>query len=360
MKKILFVVPLYKNRSPSQRFRIEQFTDFFQENGFICETSNLITPETDRLFYSKGNILQKLFLFFKFGLIRIKDVLRASKYDIVFVQREAFFVGPAIFEKLFSRKTKLVFDFDDAIWLPNISKANKKLEWLKNYKKTSKIIAYADSVIAGNEYLKQYALQYNKTVVVIPTTVDTNKYKKLKSTDTTDTVVIGWSGSVTTVQHFEYAIGFLKKLKEKYGRKIEIKLIGDGAYQNEVLGIKGIAWNNETEIQDLSEFDIGIMPLPDDEWTNGKCGLKGLLYMALEIPAVMSPVGVNTEIIQDGENGFLAAQEEEWVEKLSRLIDDKDLRIRLGKAGRKTVVEKYSVEANKKKYLTVFNEVLSK
>ena len=127
---------------------------------------------------------------------------------------------------------------------------------------------------------------------------------------------------------------------------------------NEELGIKGIGWNKEDEIKELSSFDIGIMPLPNDEWSSGKCGLKGLQYMALSIPTVMSPVGVNNEIIKDGENGVLADTKEEWVERISLLIDSRELREKMGAAARKTVVEKYSTESQKEVYLNSFNSLL--
>lgn len=229
--------------------------------------------------------------------------------------------------------------------------------WLKNPDKTGKIIRIADLIFAGNEYLAEYARKFNDNVVIIPTTIDTNEYRNLLL-NTHPSVCIGWSGSMTTIKHFEYAIPFLTQLKNKYGNKISFKVIGDGSYRNEALGITGIAWNKEDEIKELSSFDIGIMPLPHDEWAKGKCGLKGLQYMALEIPTVMSPVGVNMEIIKDGTNGFLAETTDEWVEKVSLLLESEELRHKIGKEGRKTVVEKYSIESQKKNYLNHFNNII--
>jgi glycosyltransferase involved in cell wall biosynthesis len=112
-----------------------------------------------------------------------------------------------------------------------------------------------------------------------------------------------------------------------------------------------VKWKKETEIEDLSRITIGVMPLQHDIWSEGKCGFKGLQYMALEIASIMSPVGVNTSIIQDGINGFLASSPEEWKGKLELLLKDKELRKMLGKAGKRTIDERYSIEANLDKYL---------
>jgi glycosyltransferase involved in cell wall biosynthesis len=192
--------------------------------------------------------------------------------------------------------------------------------------------------------------------VIIPVTIDTdlykNEYRTLK-----EEICIGWSGSVTTVEHFETKIQALADIKRKYKEKVYFKIIGDGKYYNELLQTEGLPWKKETEVQDLSEFDIGIMPLPDTEWAKGKCGLKGLQYMALGVPTIMSPVGVNSEIIQDGENGFLADSDEEWINKLSLLIESVQLRKKLGDAGRKTVEEKYSIHAVSKLYLKYFDQL---
>ena len=313
------------------------------------------------MFYQPGNFRRKLYFFLKSVFVRLKDLRRMNAYDLIFVQREAFMTGSTFFEKQFSNaKAKLVFDFDDAIWHLDVSEANRKLSWLKNPGKTANIIALADLVLAGNEYLAAYARTHNSHVKVIPTTVDTDTYKRSGIHNKSDSLCIGWSGSLTTIKHFDFTVPALEKLKEKYGNRIHFKVIGDSSYQNSKLGIQGIAWDMKTELAELSEFDIGIMPLPDDEWTKGKCGLKGLVYMSLEIPTVMSPIGVNTDIIQEGVNGFLASGVDEWVDKLSQLIDSAELRNRIGKEGRKIVLEKYSVQSQQNAYLQLFNQLLGK
>jgi len=152
---------------------------------------------------------------------------------------------------------------------------------------------------------------------------------------------------------------FLTAIKKKYPL-VEISVVGDAEYVNESLGIKGIAWSSATEVEMINTFSIGIMPLPDDEWAKGKCGLKGLSYMACEVPTVMSPVGVNTEIIEQGKNGFLASTTQEWITCLSQLIENATLRESIGKAGRQTVLEKYSVASQQNNYLNAFNELLAK
>lgn len=357
MPKILFIANHRPDRSPSQRFRFEQYLNYLKKNGWDYDFSYLISKKDDTVFYKKGHFFQKMIIILKAFNIRWKNVLKAAEYDIIFIQREAFITGTTFFEKKFSKsKAKVVYDFDDSIWISNVSEANKKWNWLKNPNKTKEIITISDMIFAGNQYLADYAKQSNKNVEIIPTTIDTKEYKKISSNNSK--ICIGWSGSITTIQHFEYAIPFLLELKKKYSEEIEFKVIGDKNYTHTELEINGIGWNKEDEIKELSSFDIGIMPLPNDKWASGKCGLKGLQYMALEIPTIMSPVGVNTKIIEDGINGFLAESKEEWVEKLSILIESEISRNKIGSAGRETVINKYSVVANQKKYLTLFNQLI--
>ncbi|MGL4598287.1 MAG: glycosyltransferase family 4 protein [Bacteroidia bacterium] len=361
MPKILFIAAHRPDRSPSQRFRFEQYLDFLSKHGFQNDYSYLITEKDDQYFYSPGNWFQKFRIFLKSVIRRWRDAMRAGEYDLVFVQREAFMTGSTAFERRVKRSgAKLVFDFDDAIWNLDVSDANRKLGWLKNPGKTAEIIALSDLVIAGNAYLADYAKHHNPgKVAIIPTTIDTDSYQRVAVPKQAGKIIIGWTGSITTIKHFEFALPFLRILKQKYGERLVIKVIGDPSYTNAELSIQGLRWSSQTEIQDLSDIDIGIMPLPDDEWTKGKCGLKGLQYMALAIPTIMSPVGVNTEIIQDGINGFLASETQEWVQKIELLMESVALRKQIGEAARKTVVEKYSIRAQERRYLEVLSALVA-
>ncbi len=360
-KRILFIASHRPGRAPGQRFRFEQYFEYLEQNGFECELSYMLTAEDDKVLYKKGHYAEKFFIHQRSLARRRKDAARAKEFDIVFIFREALLTGSTRFEKRFSRSgPKVVFDFDDAIWHLDVSDANRMFGWLKKPGKTGKIIGMSHMVFAGNNYLAAYARKFNSNVVIVPTTIDTDEYRPVPVTRDPGKIVIGWSGSITTIKHFEFALPFLRLLKKKYGDKISIKVIGDGSYINEELGIHGLPWKKEDEVKELSTFDIGIMPLPDDEWANGKCGLKGLQYMALGIPTLMSPVGVNSEIVQQGVNGFLPSTTEEWVDQIEALIASAELRQKMGEAARKTVEEKYSVNAWKEKYVELLNRLINK
>ncbi len=357
MPKILFIAIHRPGRSPSQRFRFEQYLTFLQQKGWQYDFSNLISARNDKIFYQKGHVIKKAFIFFKSIIIRCNDLLRASKYDVIFIQREAFFTGTTFFERRLAKSSaKVIFDFDDAIWLPNVSSANKKLEWLKDGEKARKIIAVSDLVIGGNQFLVDYALAFNRNSIVIPTTIDF-KHHQIKNVKPSGKISIGWTGTATTLPYLEAILPLLVQLKLKYKEAIDFKIIVDVDKTYASLNASTTPWNRANEIEELNKIDIGIMPLPDNQWTQGKCGFKGLQYMSLGIPTIMSPVGVNTEIIEEGVNGFLANSAEEWITKISQLIDSKELRTTIGEEGRKTVKDKYSVEANKQKYLDAFNGV---
>ncbi len=374
MPSLLIIADHRLNRSPSQRYRFEQYLNYFKSEGFEWELSEIITEKDDKLFYGPGNYFAKAWILLKSFFIRFNDLRRAKKFDVIFIQREALLLGSSYFEKQFYKKNKVVFDFDDSIWLLDTSPENKKFEFLKNPDKTKINIANAHCVIAGNSFLASYAKQFNPNTVIIPTTIDSdfhiskpelrNKVLDFTSTPLSVTsrtekkIVIGWSGSISTIKHFEIAIPALKEIQRKYPNQIEIHVIGQGSYSHPEINVISKNWSAQTEVDDLNKFDIGIMPLPNDEWVKGKCGLKGLSYMACGVATIMSAVGVNSEIITHGENGFLATTQQEWIQYLSQLIENPDLRLNLGIGGRETVVKNYSVNAHKDTYLGVLKSLI--
>lgn len=356
MPKVLILCAHRPKRSPSQRYRFEQYLPFLETKGFSFTFSYLLSENDDALFYSKGNLFIKIFILLKGVIIRLNDLLRFKKFDIIFIQREALFFGTSTFElAAFRSGAYVIFDFDDSIWLADTSPGNKKWEWIKNPNKFFTNIQAAHCVIAGNTYLADKAKPLSKNVVLIPTTIDTDFHFPKPELRNKETITIGWSGSISTIKHFETLLPILLQIKNRYGSKIKFKVIGDPEYLNNALGVESLAWSEQTEVDLLNSFDIGIMPLPDDEWASGKCGLKGLSYMACGVASIMSAVGVNNQIIEHGENGLLVSNETEWLENLILLIEDAALRKKLGENGRKTVLEKYSVNTYKAAYLDVFN-----
>jgi len=334
------------DRTPSQRFRIEEFLPYLREQGIEVDFSWALSADDAKTFYGQVPLVEKGKVVARAGWRQARRVaphLLRKRYDVVFVQRESFFLGGPWLEWLATRSTPMIYDFDDAIWVHQISASNKRFAFLKNVNKVPRLVELANTVFAGNPYLANWARGYNGNVRVVPTTIDTEVYKPGPRRIDEGPVTIGWSGSVTTVEHFLTALPALTRVKARLGEKIQFKVIGDAKYRYEPLGIVGEGWRADTEVSELQKIDIGLMPLPDTEWARGKCGLKGLQYMALGIPTLMSPVGVNSEIVRDGENGFLPRSEDEWVERLCQLVEDAPLRRRLGDAGRKTVVDEYSV-----------------
>lgn len=358
-KKILFLVAHRPGRSPGQRFRFEQYLDYLKQNGFECHVSFLINEKDDVIFYAKGKYLSKARFLIKSLFQRWNDLKKIHDYDLVFFYREAHMLGITWFEKKIKKAgIKMLVDFDDSIWLRDISNGNRRLAFLKRPSKTAEIIRMCDACIVGNQFLAEYARQYNSNVFVIPTTIDTDYYIPSDNRRDVEKVVIGWTGSSTTLKHFSLAVPVLEMLRKKYGERVSFRMISDEFFNGQLDGLEKIKWNRQTEVEDLSAIDIGIMPLPDDDWSKGKCGFKGLQYMALAKPAVMSPVGVNKEIISHGENGFLANSPEEWEHILSQLIEDADLRKKVGEAGRKTVAERFSFQSQKDHYLKIYRSLI--
>lgn len=354
--KVLFIIP-HLSEAASNRYRVYQYLPYLQAHGVEARVRPFVdSSEFYHMLYQPGRVGRKVGYTVRSVFRRLVDLLRVRNFDVVFIQREALPLGPAWFERLVSLTGKpIIFDFDDAIYLPSVSDANRWILWLKRPTKTAAIIRCSAYVIAGNETLRQYATQFNPNVAIIPTAIDTDSYTvRPKVAFSHAPVTIGWVGSSSTIRYLHLLDDVFQELAQRFA--IRIGVVG-GQYDLPGVAVDCRQWRLENEISDLHSFDVGVMPMPDNEWTRGKCGFKALQYMGVGVPAVVSPVGVNNKIVSHGKNGFLASSDAEWKSSLSLLIESPSLRHRFGVAGRKTVEDQYSVKANAPKLLAVIRAV---
>jgi len=351
--RVLALVTSPVDRMPAQRFRIEQWAPGLARRGVTLEFDCLQSPELEDLIYSQGHYAAKAWMIAEGMLRRARGLRHVKEFDVVYLLRESARLGPAIFERwLASAGVPYVFDFDDAIFLSNVTRANKAFGFLKCPGKTATSCRLATHVMAGNEYLADYARQFNPRVTVVPTTIDTDKYRPSQPRQESPSPLLVWTGSATTAPYLENLSGALLELQKHHD--FRLRVIGAPQASLPGLDVEVLPWQAETEAADLHGAWAGLMPVPNDAWGRGKCGCKALQYMAVGVPAVCSPVGVNSQIIQDGENGFLASSDREWVEKLDLLLSSPKLRCRMGQRGRATVEGRYSAEVQVPRVAEIF------
>lgn len=354
--KILFVVPYPTGKAASQRFRFEQYYSLLDAQGISYDIRPFLSEKIWKILYLPGQFHKKAAgiiggLFKRFFLL-----FRLRKYDYIFIHREATPVGPPFFEYIASKwlRKKIIYDFDDAIWIPNYSEANSFFSFLKGYSNVKPICKLAWKVSCGNDYLCDFAAKVNPNVVYNPTTIDTlNLHNQVKNQKDRP-FVIGWTGSHSTIRYLSELIPILKDLETRH--IFEFRVISDLPPEPdmEFNSLRFIQWKKESEITDLMTFNVGVMPLLNDKWANGKCGFKALQYMSLGIPALVSPVGVNTKIVDEGENGFICKDAEEWKKALEKLMLDQGLLEKMGKNTRQKIERSYSVKSNESNFLGLF------
>jgi glycosyltransferase involved in cell wall biosynthesis len=355
-RKIFFLHPYPKGKAPGQRFRYEQYQDALVQNGFELQFHSFLDGSTSEILYQEGHTLRKVFGVIRGFIRRFTLLFPLRKASYVFIFREAAPFGPPIFEWFIARilRKPIIYDFDDAIWTTD--KQEGALEsWLRWRSKVATNCRWAATVSCGNEYLATFAREYNTNVVLNPTTIDTDRAvdpnQKRKNPHQ---FTIGWTGSHSTIKYLHRIVPVINILEKKYP-SLRFLVVADRKPALAVDCLSFRAWTEKNEIADLLEFDVGIMPLPDDEWARGKCGFKALQYMSLGIATVASPVGVNKKIIEHGRNGFLASDDQGWITSLDKLIHSAELRKSLGEAGVQTVLKDYSVRSNTPNFLRMFH-----
>lgn len=356
--RVLFVIP-HPIEGPSSRFRIYQYIPYLERMGVSCTVRPFVSSDQVRELYKDGNTIKKIVLTMRGLGGRIADIFRAPRYDVVFVLREAFALGPPVVETALARLGgKLVFDFDDAIYMPSLVYANV-IDRLRDFGKPAKVIARSDLVIAGSPYLADYARRTAQgRVEVLPTVVDHTVYAPRTTPAPDGTVTIGWIG---TPRGSSYVADMLPVFKALYAKcpQLRFLFIGCAHFDPDGLPIEFRDWTLAREPQDIAEFDIGIMPLTDDEETRGKCGFKLIQYMSCGVAAVASPVGANNDILIEGQSGLFAETPEDWEAALLRLIKEPDFRKELTTTARARAIAHYSLQATAPKMLKMLTDLIT-
>lgn len=330
----MLVLSKYGQRAASTRYRFTQYFPALREAGYQCELSPLLDDD-----YLTGRFAGRLPLasLVRAGIRRWRDLLRAGDFNVVALNYEAFPYLPAIYERVLATQAPIVFDIDDAIF-----HRYDLRPWLRPFlgRKIARIARLSRVAIAGNDYLAEH-LQFGKNDVrVIPTVVDTTLYRPVPARAGA-VPVIGWIGSPSTGEYLEAVVPAIREACA--GGRARFVVVGAGK-KPFLAGAENREWAEEREIPDVQSFDIGVMPLPDDPWSRGKCGFKLIQYMACGLPVVASPVGVNTKIVKPGETGFLCSTNEEWAKALKELVASEELRKKLGAAGRASAEADWSLQ----------------
>lgn len=357
--RILFLIPYPIGQAPSQRFRFEQYLEALPDHGHEYQLRPFLDEATWQILYRPGKTIAKIWGIVK-GLVgRCADMLSARNYDFVFVHREAAPLGPPFFEWWLTKvlNKRLIYDFDDAIWISNTSAVNNIAAGIKWHGKVASICGWSYRNSCGNAYLASYARQFNPNTVINPTTIDTKHlHNQVRNQATPGPLVIGWTGTHSTLKYLTPIVPVLARMEEE-GLAFEFRVISNQDPYLPLRSAQFVAWKKATEIADLMTFHVGLMPLEDDPWAKGKCAFKALQYMALGVPALVSPVGMNTEVVEDGKNGLICADAVDWENRLRQLlapVTGAVLRQELGKAARITVEQRYSVQANTANFMGLF------
>lgn len=351
-KKILFLSPYPEHSAPSQRLKYEQYFSRFEENGFEVETSAFVSKELWSILYQEGKFITKAWYLFLGYFRRINDLIRIRQYDIVYVHLWVTPIGTPIFERIVRMLAKrLIYDIDDMVFLGHSSSANKFFKFLKGRNKMIELMKSSDHVITCTPILDKVVRKHNLNTTDISSSINTNVYKFKSKSINPAKIVLGWSGSHSTSKYLHLLDNVIIRLSKEFN--IELKVIGDDSFKIPAVNVNAISWMEQDEVVELHKIDIGLYPLPDEEWVMGKSGLKALQYMSLGIPTVATALGANFRVVENNVSGILVdpLDEEGWYQSIKKIIEDRDLYNQFSVEGRKRVESYYSLDANFGKYL---------
>lgn len=347
----LLLLPRFGRSGANSRYRLWQFIPLFEAAGYNVDIAPLLGDDyLTRLYGESKRSLIRLSIAY---LLRIYTLRRIRKYSAILLDQEMLPYMPAWIERSVSAiGARVIVDYDDGAYCKYVNRVGLR-------GKIPQIMKVSAAVVVGNHHLATYAQSFAKTVCLIPTVVDIDKYVPKQGHRPDGVLRICWIGTPITAKRF--LVGLVPVLREVQRRfpNVLFRFIGSGTFPGaDELRAEYMQWSEATEASLITAADIGIMPLPDCEFERGKCGLKLIQYMAAGLPVVASPVGENRYIVEEGGNGFFATNSGEWIEHLSLLVCDSALRSRMGARGREIVEQRYCLRYAFQEWKTLLDDVL--
>ncbi len=346
--RVLFLTQ-YGVLAASSRTRVFQYLPWLARRGWDCRVLTVLPDRAiggSQVLVSQARC-RKLCYYAWASWRTLASGLRlwrlAPAFDLLFVQKV---ILPAPVRWLLRRRGRpMLFDFDDAIFTTEVQQPNWLARWKqrRNESGLPAMLRLAAAAVVENEYTESYAARYTATIRITGP-IDTDACRPAAATSARAVVVLGWIGSATTVAYLQLIAAPLRHLCARHPH-VRVQVIGATGVRLAGVPVTARPWRLDEEVAALQEFDIGLMPVPDDPWTRGKGGYKLLQYMAAGLPVVASPVGINAEIVADGQSGFLATTDAEWEQRLEELVLDPQRRRSMGARGRRIVEDRYSLAA---------------
>ncbi|WP_310535262.1 glycosyltransferase family 4 protein [Novosphingobium sp.] len=361
-RRMLVICPFPEGCAAQQRLKYEQYFADWRSAGWEIEVSSFLDRKAWDVLYKPGHLLAKAWGTLKGYLRRSRDITRTGRYDLVYVCMWATpFFGP-LFERLIrARARALVYDIEDNVLSGADGQAdnpNPMSRLLKSQSKFLYLIREADHVITSSPFLNETCMGINRAraCTYISSSVDTDRFQPATPYSNDKPVVIGWTGTFSSSVYLDLLRGVFQRLAQKV--PFRLRVIGNFDYELPGVDLEVIRWSAAEEVAQLQALDIGVYPLPIDDWVLGKSGLKAIQYMAFALPCVATEVGTTPMIIQNERNGILVKTEQEWELALERLIAEPTLRRQLGEAARKDAVAKYSLAAIAGQYRAVIESAI--
>ncbi|HEU4534391.1 MAG TPA: glycosyltransferase [Polyangiaceae bacterium] len=366
----LLVLATYPEAAAASRFRLCAYFPALRERGIEPDFRPFLSDEAFAAIYRQGRTVEKARHVLGACADRLTLWLEKTPYDGVLVQREAAIVGPALLEHALRvrRGLPLIFDFDDAIWLDGFADKsglpNRRIaRLLKAPGKTEGLVRRAAHVVAATRFLADYARVRNPRVSVVPSVVPAARWRprtgRLEGAPLSDPPLVGWIGTHSTAFQLGLVLPALRRLRDE-GRRFRLRLVGAGRdFDLPGVELENVPWSAEREVDDFAGLDVGLAPIHEDPWAEGKGGFKQLQYMAVGVPFASSFRSGAREFLVDRENCLLAEGDEGWYRALSTLLDDHAARARLARAGRRLVEETYSTERQAPRFAAIVASALA-